>query len=87
MPRISRRKRKYNLFKRFYSGSVHDNRLWCNTDQFLQYNNFFSRFQYLLADSAFATGVHLITACFKIKNCLTRTWQRLGLKWSTVLVF
>ena len=70
-----------------YPGSVHDNRVWCNTDQFLHYNNYFSRFQYLLADSAFATGVHLITACFKIKNCLTRTWQRLGLKWSTVLVF
>jgi hypothetical protein len=30
-----------------YPGSVHDNHVWCNTDHFLQYNIYFSRFQYL----------------------------------------
>jgi len=51
-----------------YPGSVHDNRVWCNTDQFLHYNNYFSRFQYLLADSAFATGVHLIAAFKRLRG-------------------
>jgi hypothetical protein len=29
-------------------------------DQYLRYNEFFSRLQYLLADSAFTTSIHVI---------------------------
>jgi hypothetical protein len=45
-----------------YPGSVHDNRVWPKTDQCNHYYNYFSCLQYLLADSAFMTSVHLIAA-------------------------
>jgi hypothetical protein len=45
-----------------YPGSVHNNRVWSKTDQCLRYHQYFSRLQYLLADSAFTTSTHLIAA-------------------------
>jgi hypothetical protein len=48
-----------------WPGSVHDNRVWSMTDQYLCYHDFFSRLQYLLADSAFTTSIHCISALTK----------------------
>ena len=45
-----------------WPGSVHDNRVWSNADQLQNFQRYFSRLQYLLADSAFTTSAHIISA-------------------------
>jgi hypothetical protein len=53
-----------------YPGSVHDNRVWSKTDQCLRYHQYFSRLQYLLADSAFTTSTHLIAAFKRLRGVM-----------------
>ena len=55
-----------------WPGSVHDNRVWSTTDQYLRYHDFFSRLQYILADSAFTTSIHCISAFKRLRgvHCL-----------------
>jgi len=61
-----------------YPGSVHDNRVWSKTDQCNHYYNYFSRLQYLLADSAFTTSVHLIAAFKRLRGvCVLPEDQKL----------
>ena len=43
-------------------GSVHDNRLWRNSDLHLNTEKYFKSSQYLLKDSAFTPNGHLISA-------------------------
>jgi len=51
-----------------YPGSVHDNCVWMKMDQHSHFFNYFSRLQYLLADSAFTTSVHLIVAFKRLRG-------------------
>jgi hypothetical protein len=51
-----------------WPGSVHDNRVWSMTDQCQRYFDFFSRLQYLLADSAFTTSSHCISAFKRLRG-------------------
>lgn len=54
-----------------WPASVHDNRVWSNTEACKNYHIFFSRLQYLLADSAFTSGVHCISAFKKLRGVNT----------------
>jgi hypothetical protein len=45
-----------------WPGSVHDNRVWRNCEMYLQPDTFFSSSEYLLGDSAFVPGEHMIPA-------------------------
>jgi len=73
-----------------YPGSVHDNRVWMKMDQHSHFFNYFSRLQYLLADSAFTTSVHLIAAFKRLRGicvlpenqllfntCLAKAWIKI----------
>jgi hypothetical protein len=68
-----------------YPGSVHDNRVWMKMDQHSHFFNYFSRLQYLLANSAFTTSVHLIVRgiCVLLGNqllfntCLAKAWIKI----------
>jgi hypothetical protein len=51
-----------------WPGSVHDNRVWSVSDQYQRYHDFFSRLQYLLADSAFTTSTHCISAFKRLRG-------------------
>jgi hypothetical protein len=54
-----------------WPGSVHDNQVWSTTDQYLLYQDFFSRLQYILADSAFTTSVHVVSAFKRLRGVHT----------------
>lgn len=45
-----------------WPGSVHDNRVWRNSDNFVSKDNFFDSRQYLLVDSAFLVSSVLVPA-------------------------
>jgi hypothetical protein len=51
-----------------WPGSVHDNRVWSNSDWYENPNKYFSFLQYLLADSAFAASDHVIPAYKKSRG-------------------
>lgn len=49
-----------------WPGSVHDNRVWRNTNVFLNPDNFFTESQYLLGDSAFTNSRIVISSYKKV---------------------
>jgi hypothetical protein len=54
-----------------WPGSVHDNRVWLQSKQCMEYNKFFSKLQYVLADSAFTSSMHCISAFKKLRGVST----------------
>jgi DDE superfamily endonuclease len=53
--------RKVRYYVSGWAGCAHDNRMWKNCQLFLNPSQFFSPGEYLLGDSAFDNGSHMIT--------------------------
>ena len=51
-----------------WPGSVHDNRLWANSEVYLSSNKYFDQKEYLLGDSAFLASAVMIPAFKKGNN-------------------
>jgi len=51
-----------------WPGSMHDNRVWLNSDVYLAKENFFSNKEYLLGDSAFSASMVMVPAFKKSPN-------------------
>jgi DDE superfamily endonuclease len=49
-----------------YAGSTHDNRVWTNSKMFLNSMAYFCNNQYLLGDSAFLPGAHMVPSYKKL---------------------
>ena len=53
---------------RTWPGSVHDNRVWSNSEIYLGRDKYFDQKEYLLGDSAFSTSAVLVPAFKKGHN-------------------
>jgi len=51
-----------------WPGSVHDNRIWANSEIYLGTNKYFDQKEYLLGDSAFSASAEMIPAFKKGHN-------------------
>jgi len=51
-----------------WPGSVHDNRVWSNSEIYVGRNKYFDQKEYLLGDSAFSTSAVMIPAFKKGHN-------------------
>jgi len=51
-----------------WPGSVHDNRVWLNSEIYLNRDKYFDRWEYLLGDSAFSTSAVMVPAFKKGHN-------------------
>jgi len=59
---------KITLVEMRWPGSVHDNRVWLNSDVYLAKENYFSNKEYLLGDSAFSASMVMVPAFKKSPN-------------------
>ena len=53
--------RKIRYYISGWAGSAHDNRIWTNSKLYREPYNFFSPNEYLIGDSAFDNGQHMVT--------------------------
>jgi len=71
-----------------WPGSVHDNRVWLNSDVYLAKEKYFSNKEYLPGDSAFSASMVMVPAFKKSPNAalseerkhFNTSWQKCGLR-------
>ena len=61
-------KARITLVEMGWPGSVHDNRVWLNSDVYLAKEKYFSSKEYLLGDSAFSASMVMVPAFKKSPN-------------------
>ena len=69
-----------------WPGSVHDNRVWLNSDVYLLKEKYFNNKEYLLGDSAFSSSSVLAPAFKKCSNSNLRDDQCFNTKLAKVQI-
>jgi len=59
----------FTLVEMVWPGSVHDNRVWLNSNVYLAKEKYFSNKEYLLGDSAFSGAMVMVPAFKKGSQC------------------
>ena len=83
---------KITLVEMGWPGSMHDNRVWLNSDVYLAKEKYFSNKEYLLGDSEFSASMVMVPAFKKGLNATlseecksTQSWRKCGLRVNIVL--